>query len=77
MIHKEEDFYGICLMMENCKTLQAYCKDAYKLFKIKILCGKECPIYKTCPWIVLGDTADKNAKKIMREMIRLHEKSIS
>ena len=51
-----------------------YCKDAYKLFKIKILCGKECPIYKTCPYIVLGDTADKNAKKIMKAMIRLNEK---
>ena len=51
-----------------------YCKDAYKLFGIKILCGKDCPIYKTCPYTVLGDTADKNAKKIMKEIIRLNEK---
>ena len=55
--------------------MKNYCKDAYKLFKIQILCGKICPIYKTCPYIVLGDTADKNAKRIMREMIKLHEKS--
>ena len=47
-----------------------YCKDSYKLFKIKILCGKDCPIYKTCPWIVLEDAADKSARTIMREMIR-------
>jgi len=48
----------------------SYCKDAYKLFRIKILCGKDCPIYKTCPWIILGDAADKSAKKIMKEMIK-------
>lgn len=47
-----------------------YCKDAKKLFGIKILCSKDCPMYKTCPWIVLGDSADQNAKKIMREMIK-------
>jgi len=48
-----------------------YCKDAYKLFKSEVLCGKRCPIYKTCPYIILGDTADKNAKKIMKEMIKI------
>jgi len=52
-----------------------YCKDAYKLFKKKILCSPDCPIYKSCPYIVLSDAADKSAKRIMKEMIRLHEKS--
>ena len=52
-----------------------YCKDAYKLFKIKILCNPDCPFpYKSCPFIVLGDSADKDARKIMNEVIRLHEK---
>lgn len=53
-----------------------YCRDAYKLFKVKILCNPNCPFpYESCPYIVLGDTADKNAKRIMKEIIRLHEKS--
>ena len=51
-----------------------YCKDSYTLFKVKVLCGKECPIYKTCPYIVLGDSADKNAKKIMKEMTKIAKK---
>ena len=52
-----------------------YCRDAYKLFGVKILCSKDCPIYMTCPWIILGDSADKNAKKIMKEMIKLEKKN--
>jgi len=48
-----------------------YCLDAYKLFKREIVCSPDCPIYKTCPYIVLGDAADKNAKKLMKEMIKI------
>jgi len=51
-----------------------HCRDAYKLFGREILCGPECPLYKTCPYILLGDVADKTAKKIMREMVRLAKK---
>jgi len=39
------------------------------------LCSKECPWYKKCPYIILGDSADKNAKKIMKEMIKLEKKN--
>jgi len=52
-----------------------YCKDAYKLFKIKILCGSDCPIYKKCPRIIIEDASDKVADKIMREFIRKYEKN--
>ena len=52
-----------------------YCHDAYKLFGVKILCSKECPWYKKCPYIILGDSADKNAKRIMKEMIKLEKKN--
>jgi len=48
-----------------------YCKDAYKLFGVEVLCGRDCPIYKTCPWIICGDVADKSAQKIMKEMIKI------
>lgn len=55
--------------------MQSFCKDAYKLFGIKILCGKDCPIYKKCPRIIIEDTSDKMANEIMKEFIRNYEKS--
>lgn len=51
-----------------------YCKDAKKLFDTEILCGKDCPLYKACPYILLNDMADKAAKKLMREIIRVSKK---
>lgn len=36
-----------------------YCQTALKLRKIKVVCGKNCPIYLGCPVLILEDANDK------------------
>jgi len=43
-----------------------YCKDALKKLKRKIVCSKDCPLYKNCPTIIISDAFDK-AEAIVHE----------
>ena len=54
-----------------------YCKDALKLLGIKIVCGKDCPILKTCPRLIMEDAglkidaiSNKAIEKAIKAMIR-------
>ena len=47
-----------------------YCKIASDLLKAKIVCGKECPIYKDCPQLIMEDAMDKAIIKAMKAMLR-------
>jgi len=46
-----------------------YCNDAKELLEIDTVCEK-CPIYKTCPRIILEDAIDKAINKAMKVMIK-------
>ena len=50
-----------------------YCRDAQKLLKIKVVCGKDCPIYPNCPRLILqnaNDEADEINNKAIEEAIK-------
>lgn len=55
-----------------------YCKDALKLLKLKVFCGKQCPLYgvagELCPRLILEDATDTAINKAMERMIKLKEK---
>ena len=41
-----------------------YCKDALKLLKVKVVCGKDCPIYAGgCPRLILQDANDETDER--------------
>ena len=41
-----------------------YCRDAQKLLKKKVVCGKDCPIYgvagEKCPRLIMQNVNDAN-----------------
>lgn len=47
-----------------------YCQDAKKLLGIEVECGKECPLLKSCPRIILEDAIDKAVSKAINVMMR-------
>ena len=47
---------------------RVFCKDAQKLLKINVVCGKDCPIYDNCPRLIMEDAADKAVEKAMAAM---------
>ncbi len=47
-----------------------YCPDALKLLNKKIVCGKDCPIYKKCPRLILED-AKLKIDEIGRKLYKL------
>ncbi len=59
-----------------------YCKDAYKLLKIKTICGQKCPLYGECPRLLMEDVSDKIVEESMKKLIGIimeskNEKNIS
>ncbi len=48
-----------------------YCKDALKLLKKKVVCGKGCPLLKNCPRLILEDALDEAIEKAMKAMIKM------
>ena len=47
-----------------------YCKDALKLLKIKVVCGKDCPIVNDCPRLIIEDATDIAIEEAIKAMIR-------
>ena len=52
-----------------------YCKDAWKLLKIKVICGRVCPIYgdagEECPRLILEDATDIAIEKAIKAMMKV------
>jgi len=48
-----------------------YCEDAYKLYGIKTVCGKGCPLFGYCPRLILEDDTDKAIERAMGAMIKI------
>ena len=52
-----------------------YCKDALKLLKKKIVCGKDCPIYglvgEDCPRLILENANDIAIEKAIRALLKI------
>lgn len=48
-----------------------YCKDASKLLKKKVICGKGCPILNNCPRLILEDATDGAIEKAIAAMIKI------
>jgi len=48
-----------------------YCKDAFKLLRKKIICGKDCPIFEKCPRLILEDATDIAIERAISEMIEI------
>ena len=52
-----------------------YCRDALRLLKRKVICGKDCPIYgvagETCPRLILEDATDTAIEKAIMAMIQI------
>ena len=47
-----------------------YCRDALKLLKKKVVCGKDCPIYQSCPRLILEDATDIAIEKAIKAMLK-------
>ena len=47
-----------------------YCKDALKLLNKKVVCGKDCPILKDCPRLILEDATDIAIEKAIKAMLK-------
>ena len=52
-----------------------YCKDAQKLLHKKVVCGKDCPILKNCPRLILEDATDIAISMAIEAMIKVKEKT--
>ncbi len=48
-----------------------YCKDALKLLKKKVVCGKGCPIFTNCPRLILEDATDAAIERAIKAMIEV------
>jgi len=48
-----------------------YCKDALKLLKKKVICGKDCPIIENCPRLIMEDATDKAVEEAIKRMLEL------
>ena len=48
----------------------SYCKDAFSLLKMKMVCGKDCPIFKNCPRLILEDATDIAIEKAIKAMMK-------
>ena len=48
-----------------------YCKDALKLLKRKVVCGKNCPIFLNCPRLILEDASDEAIDKAIKAMMEV------
>ena len=48
-----------------------YCKDALKLLGVKIVCGKDCPIFTNCPRLILEDATDIAVERAIKAMIKV------
>ena len=50
-----------------------YCKDAWRFLKVKVVCGKGCPIYggagEKCPRLILEDATDIAIEKAIKAMM--------
>ena len=46
-----------------------YCKDALKLLKKKVICGKDCPILERCPRLIMEDATDLAIEKAIKAML--------
>mgnify|MGYP001587218189 CR=1 FL=1 len=51
-----------------------YCRDAEKLLGKRVECGKDCPILKTCPRLILEAAVDIATRKAIDAMIRSYER---
>lgn len=45
-----------------------FCKDAKRWLKIEVICGKDCPIVKKCPRLIMEDANDKAIEQAMLAM---------
>ena len=52
----------------------AYCKDALKLLGIKVVCGDKCPLFLTCPRLIIEDATDMAIEQAIKEMIKIVKK---
>ena len=50
---------------------RVFCKDAQKLLRIHVVCGKDCPIYDNCPRLILEDGADRAIETAIKRMIEI------
>ena len=48
-----------------------YCKDAKKLLGIDVVCGKDCPIIRKCPRLIMEDATDKAISKAIETLIKV------
>lgn len=46
-----------------------HCKDALRLLGIKVVCGKDCPITKNCPRLILEDATDMAIEQAITAMM--------
>lgn len=50
-----------------------YCKDAFTLKGIKVVCGKKCPLLSKCPRLILEDALDIGLEKATNALINIKE----
>ena len=50
---------------------QTYCGVALKLLGRKLVCGKDCPIFKRCPRLILEDASDEAVDKAISAMMEV------
>ncbi len=50
-----------------------YCKDALKLLRRKVICGKDCPILKNCPRLIMENATDIAIDRAISAMIKVKE----
>ena len=48
-----------------------YCRDALKLLRKKVVCGKNCPIFENCPRLILEDASDEAIDKAIKAMMEV------
>ena len=50
---------------------QVYCKDAFKLWGKKVICGQACPILENCPRLIMEDATDEAINKAIKAMMEI------
>lgn len=51
--------------------MKGYCKDALKLLRIKVICGKDCPLVGKCPRMILEEAVDVGIDRAVNAMVKI------
>ena len=70
-VYKGVDNQFVLRYNDDRMNKKGYCKDALKLLKRKVVCGKDCPILSNCPRLIMEDATDQAIEQAIKAMMEV------